>query len=222
MLDHRDVLLTVRKQVRTVQVASTGVTTLAATGTGFTRAAGSFIDDGFTHGMEVVPAGFGDNGIRIISSVSEQTITLMDADVDPRPEEAADAGRSLTVGIPPLQAWENVGIDPPDDRWFVEEDYIPGPSTYMSATEKGIVQHQPMYVLRLYGIADIGVTAIFEVSGSILKMFPPHLALTLSDGNHIRVRGNPAPYRGQVLPGEAGRARVAITIPLWAQTVNPI
>lgn len=219
MLNHRTVVKALRARLLTVVVVTTGDTALASTGNGYTRAAGSFITDGFTRGMEVVPAGFANNDPAVIKTVSDLEITTFQ---DGRPIEAAAAGRSLTVGIPEIRGWENVEMKPIDSRWYIEEDYLPGPSRYISAVRRGLVMHQPTYVLRVSGLAGLSISALYDVSGSILEVFPPLLALELPDGNHIRVRGDQAPYKGQVYPGEAGRAGIVITIPLWAQTINPI
>jgi hypothetical protein len=62
--------LALRGRVLTLSVATTGTTSLAATATGYTRAAGSFVTDGFKPGMEVLAAGFatsGNNGYKIRS-----------------------------------------------------------------------------------------------------------------------------------------------------------
>lgn len=57
--------------------ADTGVTTISATATGFSRAAGDFTVDGFLVGMAVVSSGFagaGYNGISIITAVDALTM----------------------------------------------------------------------------------------------------------------------------------------------------
>lgn len=57
--------------------ADTGVTTISATATGFSRASGSFLTDGFAVGQTVVSTGFagsGFNGKSIVTSVSALTM----------------------------------------------------------------------------------------------------------------------------------------------------
>ena len=58
--------------------ATTGTTTLDATGTGFSRASGSFVTDGFEVGQMVVSSGFaasGFNGFSVITAVDALTMT---------------------------------------------------------------------------------------------------------------------------------------------------
>lgn len=218
MLNNLQVLLTLRGKLVALQFAGTGVQTLTATANGFTRAAGSFVTDGFVTGMEVVPAGFADNTPGIVQKVQPLILTLAKV----RTAEPAAAGRSLTVGIPVLREWENMRMVPEDDRWYIEEDYLPGPSAQVTGGIGGELEHLPMYVLRLAGLASIGVTALYKIADAILAAFPPRDAMALPDGTVLRVRHDTAPYRGQVLPGEAGKAEIVITIPLWARTFNPI
>lgn len=218
-MDHLEALLALRGRLLATVVATTGVTTLTATGTGYTRATGSFITDGFRVGMEVVPSGFADNSPGVIQSLTDLEIVLMN-DRDP---EGAAANRSLTVGIPQLRGWENFEVKPLDGRWFVEEDYIPGPRNRVGVMRSGPYEHLPQYIVRLSGLSDTGVTALYTVAQEILDQFPPGDAFSMADGQPLRVASSPAPSRGQVLPGlDSGRAEIVITIPLWKRTHNPI
>lgn len=217
MLDHLDVLLTIRKQLVTATAASTGLVTLTSTGNGFTRGAGSFVEDGFRTGMEVVPSGFIDQTPAIIASVTLDTIVLE----SPRTSEPAILGK-LSVGIPPIRAWENVNeADIQDGRWYIDEDYIPGPSSQVTTGVNGEIHHLPIYVIRLVGLTGKGAGALFNVSSAVLWNFLPRAAFPLSDGRPLRVRSDPAPDRGQIIPSE-GRATIVITIPFWTRTINPI
>lgn len=78
-----------------------GVTAVAGAGAGFsefTRAAGSFVTDGFTVGESVVSSGFtngANNGTWAISSVAETVLTVIDA-ADAMVDEVGDAGNILT------------------------------------------------------------------------------------------------------------------------------
>ena len=74
MIDHHDVLLKCRNRLLTTQVATTGTTTLVATANGFTRPSGDFVADGFVSGMEVKPAGFADNSVGLISTVTANAL----------------------------------------------------------------------------------------------------------------------------------------------------
>lgn len=218
MIDNYAALLALRGRLRDLLVSSTGVTTLGSTTTSFTRPTGSFVSDGFVAGMEVVPSGFADNTPVVINSVTALSMTLD----KPRTAEADAAGRSLTVGIPPIRAWENVKVDTPVGRWYIDEDYIPGPVARITASFNGEYETVPMYVVRLSGLAGRSVGALYKVADAILRLFRPDLNFVLPDGTNLRVQSDPAPYRGQVLPGEAGHADIVITIPLRARTRYPI
>lgn len=70
---------------------NSSIATLAATTTGFTRASGSFITDGFVNGMWLTPSGFSDNQISLITNVTALAITV----AEPRLAEGSAAGRNL-------------------------------------------------------------------------------------------------------------------------------
>ena len=217
MLDEHLTLLALRNRLLTVEFSSTGTVTLAATGNGFTRATGSFVTDGLAKGMEVTPVGFTDNTVGVIQSVTALTITLKNA----RPVEAASSGRSLSVKIPELRAWENESLSPNNERWHLEEEYISGPNVQDTIGALGHMSHNPIYINKIYGLPDVGAQALYKMAGAILDVFQPRLALTLSNGTVVRVRAMPAPERGQVLYDD-GNPVVVVTIPLWARTQNSI
>jgi len=218
MLDHQELLLALRTRLLTTEIATTGATALAATGTGYTRAAGSFVADGFVHGMEVLPSGFSANDIGIIKTVEAQTITTY----DPRTAEGADSGRSLTVGIPLLRGWENLAMERIARRWYIDEDYLPGTPIRIGIGAKSFMEDQPAYVLRVEGLPGIGTEAMFTVTQGILDLFPPTLAIILAGGHIVYVRSDVAPYREQMVSRVAGTVEIVITIPLVVRTSNPI
>ena len=217
MLDDHLTLLALRNRLLTVDFASTGAVTLAATGNGFTRATGSFVTDGLAKGMEVTPTGFTDNSVGVIQSVTATTITLKNA----RPVQAAGSGRTLSVKIPELRAWENESLATNNERWSLEEDYISGPNNQDTMGPLGTMSHYPTYIRRVYGLPDVGAQALYKMAGAILDVFQPRLGLTLSNGTIVRVRAQPAPERGQVLYDD-GNPLIVVTIPLWARTQNTI
>jgi hypothetical protein len=213
-------LLLLRARLLDIVAVATGNISLAATATGFTRAAGSFVADGFKQGMEVVPAGFGDNTPAIVNSVTANEIRTIGG----RPVEAAAANRSLTVGIPPLRGWENRELTPLSNRWYIEEDYLPGAGNRIGVTRRSPIEYLPTYVIRLSGLAGHSVTALYTVAQAILDSFKPLTVFPMSDGHAMVVRGDPAPYRGQLLTSaeDPGRAEIVITIPLIKRSPNLI
>lgn len=221
MVDDLVNLLALRARLETLVVATTGTTTLGADADGFTRSAGSFVDDGFRVGMEVVPSGFTDNTPGIIESVSDLALGIRDG----RTVEVAASGRSLTVGLPVGRAWENVNYVPTPGEWYVDEDYLPGPGSVETfGGTGGDMQVEPMYVLTLNGMSGDGAGALYRVATAILHLFPPRLALPVATGDVLRVRSDVAPTRGQLRldPVNPARALVTVTIPLWMRTANTI
>lgn len=214
MVDHFLLLGALRARLKELEVATTGTTTLGSSADGYTRSAGSFITDGFRVGMEVTPSGFVSNDTPGI--ITEVFALLMEIEGG-LTVEAEAPGRSLVVGLPEKRAWENMAFTPKDGRWYIEEDYIPGPSSGVAFKE---LQVDPTYVLRLYGISDRGVGALYKVAGEILALFAPHSTMLASDGHILRVKGDPAPDFGKALPEGASHVMTVINVPLWVRTAN--
>lgn len=214
MIKHVHILTALRARLLSLLVVDTGSVVLGATESGYTRSEGSFILDGFREGMEVVPEGFDHTIPAVITRVDDLSMDVSFAHAV-SPEVA---GRRLYVGLPPDRAWENTVHEPTDGRWYVEEDYIPGPSGLATGLDLDL---EPAYVLRLYGIAGVGTGAISEVGDAIVGLFPAGSWFPADDGVHtVHIRLNPAPYRGQVVSETASHALTVITVPLWVRTRN--
>src|SRR5690242_16227481 len=107
-LDLLAVHLALRNRALAVSVTTTGLTSLAATTTGYTRVAGSFIADGFQVGMELLAAGFagtGNAGYKVVLGVSAGTLTVRSLPDATMATEAATGDEILTVGLPILRAY---------------------------------------------------------------------------------------------------------------------
>jgi hypothetical protein len=75
---------------------NTGSISMSATATGYARASGDFVDDGFTVGMWIDASGFAtaaNNGRSVITAVDATTITVTKS--TPTVAEAAGSGRAL-------------------------------------------------------------------------------------------------------------------------------
>lgn len=193
-------------------------TGLAATATGYTRTAGSFLTDGFAPGMEVTPAGFAANPVSVITAVNATTLTVKDA----RAVEAVATGRSLSVALPVGRAWENRAYDPTTGSPWIEEDYLPGPMRQTTIGPRGTLEATPQYVVKVYGSAGTGVGGLYGYADALLTLFAPRTSMTLTNGDVLRVRTDPAPYRSQLQQVEPGWAAVVVTIPLRLETANAI
>lgn len=132
--------------------------------------------------------------------------------------------RLLTAdGIPgsSQRSWENKDFTPTAGTTFLAEQYVPGPTTLLTTTARGVIECRGLYVVTWGGIANSGITAIRTGVDSILAVFPPGTTITtLANGDVLRVRGNPAPYAGQIIQNDAGRAACTITIPFVVLSTN--
>lgn len=217
MIDEVAIQLALRSKLATLTVATTGTTTLAATTSGYTRAAGSFLDDGFAVGMEVTPTGFTSNTPRVITAVSALSMTV-NATLT---AQAAAGGRSLTVGLPSQRAWENVAFQPTAGVPWVREEFLPGPTQQVTIGPGGDLEVTPMYAIHVNVKDDTGLTAKRYVQ-ALRVLFAPRTQIPLSNGDTIRVRGDTGPYAGQLLQSQPGFAVQPFTVPLRLRSPNVI
>jgi hypothetical protein len=218
LISHEALQLGLRTKALTLSVATTGSTTLSATSTGYARASGSFVTDGFKPGMELSASGFttaANNGVHVIVAVSALAIQCEDTAT-----EAAASGRTLSVGLPSRVAWENVAFDPPAGAPWVEEQLVPAPSRLLSVS-RGTVETTALYNLLIYTPEDVGVGAANGYADALIVLFAPLTDITLSTGHVARVRTDTGPYRGQMIRRKPGWVTVPVTFPLFVYTSNP-
>jgi uncharacterized protein DUF4128 len=212
-LDTNAAVSALRARAMTLSVATTGAATLSATATGYARTTGSFIADGIMVGMEVVPGGFTQTDPGFVTEVSALALRISGG----RAVQAAGAGRTLSVGLPPHRAWENETFKPIDGRWHVEEDSIPGDTRVLAFGTGAPMDEDPQYRLKLFSPAGWGSEAITRVADALLALYAPRTVFTLAGGDALRVRDNPAPFRSRLGVSE-GRAMIAVTVPLRVRT----
>ena len=217
-VDHTIMQAAMRTHALTLSVCTTGSVTLAATTTGYTRAVGSFLTDLFAVGMEIVPGGFTSNPTSTITAVSAGAMTVKDA----RTAEGAAAGKTLTVGLPASRAFENANFTPVTGVPYVEENYLPGPSSQVTIGPLGELEIFPMYSLKVNVPTLTGINADGRYADALLSLFTPRTAITLSNGDVLRVRTDTGPYRGQRLPSAPGFSVIPVTIPFRLRTANSI
>jgi hypothetical protein len=188
--------------------------TLSATTTGYARASGSFITDGFAVGQEITTAGFDANAVAVITALSA---TAMRIDTTIAAESAA-SGRSIRALLPVGRALENVKFDPSPDRPWIQEQYVPATTTRRTtASNGGHADETGFYIVTYYGLAGKGSAAILRVTDAIVALFTS--GTTVTDGtNAIEVTGFPGPNGGQVIEQDDGYARRVVEIPWRAHT----
>jgi hypothetical protein len=210
--------LALRNRALSLVVCTTGSTSLSATATGYARAAGSFLTDGFYVGMEILTAGFAANGYRVLRGVTASALTT-----NPVPAvESAAGGRTISVGLPALRAWENVTFDPTVGRPYLEEDFVPATERLLSAPAAGgEVEETGLYALKWYGIAGTDILALRTSVHALKALFTPGTKMTA--GSHVvRVRTDTGPQTGQILPLTGGWSVLTLAIPWWALSTNTI
>ena len=196
-------------------VTSTG--SFGSSAEGYTRTVGSFVADGFERAMEIVPSGFAQTSVGVVSAVTALVLHIEGG----RAVDAEAPGRTLSSGLPAARAWENARFDPKGKKWYMEEDYVPGVSAVKSGGgPHALVDTDPLYVLRLYSPLQTGIAAPYRLASALLRHFAPRTPIALADGNVIRVSGNPSPYRGQLMERGA-YAVTTLTIPTEIQTTTP-
>lgn len=234
MVDEDALTLACRNRALSLVVCTTGAQALSATATGYARASGSFLTDGFRDGMEFSAAGFatsGNNGVRVIESVSALSITTKgDAGrypsegigAIPQPTaEAPAAARTLLVGAPIGRAFDNKKFTPVAGRPYIEEDFVPGTSTLLGSKNGGYVYEEGLYIWKWYGLEGKGEGGIRRPANAIKALFAPGTVL-FANGIPVRVRGDASVKTSQILPQTNGWAICTATIPWRAETINTV
>lgn len=219
MIDHFGMHLAMRARALTLSVVTTGSTSLSATSTGYERASGSFLTDGFAPGMEVTGTSFSNaanNAAKTITAVTATALTC------PGCVTETAGTRTLSVGLPSTRVWENLvpATAPTVTDPYVLEQYLPGPAARVTVGSDGQLEVEPLYVLSIYGVANTDVAALRQYVDALLLHFAPDTVLTLSNGDLVRVRGNPAPFAGQLLRREdaPGWVVASVNIPFRCRT----
>lgn len=218
-ISHSAIQLAARNQALALEVVTTGSVSLSASSTGYARASGSFLTDGFRVGMEVAGSGFSNGENNAAKTITN--VTALAVSCDGCVTEGTGT-RTLTVGLPANRAWENLDLTPTVGEPYVQEQYLPGPMSQVTVGPYGELELLPLYVLSIYVVAKTGMLAPAAYADALLNLFTPRTELTLASGDVVRVRGDVSPYRGQLIQDESGWATLPVTIPLRCRTANTI
>lgn len=222
MIAHSAYQAACRARAKTLSVCTTGSISMSATASGYVRAAGSFLTDGFAVGMELAASSFSkaaNNGAKPITAISADGRTISCPGCV---AEASAAGRVLAVGLPLTRRYMNVGVDTEQGVPYVDEQYIPGPSKVVTLGPFGEIELTPMYSMAFSVPEGTGEEAASAYQTAFLTLFAPKTAMALSSGEALRVRSDVSPFPSQLLRGEPGFAVQTATIPLWIRTPNSI
>lgn len=227
--------LACRTRLLDLVVCTTGtLDDLSVTATGFTRASGSFLDDGFAPGMELRASGFaGDtDGLALVRHVSATELAVdayrldtgrtwarHDRTLTP---DGTGPGRSLTVGLPTLRAWEGLHAEPIDGVPWLEESLVYGPTGRPGFLGSGSIVADPMYQIVLHQLADRGIGATDRLVSALLRAFAPGQGLSLPHGRVVRIRTDTGPYTARLGRLRPGFLTTSVTFPLRTYTPQPV
>jgi hypothetical protein len=199
-------LLSLTKAVNTTPVS--------VTRSGYTRATGSFLEDGFAPGDEVTATEFAlrsNNTSGVVSSVTDTLLQLRDVTLA---TEAVGVG-ILGVRTPSRVAWEGTEFDPEVGWPYLRESYRPGTRTVRSLGTKALLRHEIIWLVDcFYPALGKGTTGINGMAQAVMDKYPPGLQVT----HDMYVRTS---YPFGVLTKD-GWQHIPVTIRLTAHTTNSI
>ena len=223
MLNHLSSQKALRTRLRDLSVATTGTTSLAATSTGYSRAAGSFVTDGFHPGMEVLVSGFATAGLNGYKVLTEVTATTLKIDGGNSATESASGNELIVCGLPEKQVWENTSLTPTVGRPYIEEEYVPGPFRTVSfPAQSGSTEERVDYFVRWYFLPNYGMGAVRTCLDAVVALFAPGTTITTGASQVLRVRTQVAPRASQIIRLDSGWMVSTIQIALEAETTNVV
>lgn len=218
MIDTTSATLAFRNRALTLSVVTTGSTTLSATTTGYARTTGSFVTDGFLPGMEITPTGFATNTVDVLTEVTALALTTASA----RTAETAASGRTISVGLPANQAWDNVALDPPSGRPYLTEELVPATNSLITLpASTGTLEETGLYVLTWYGLSDKGAGSIRKCVDALKALFSPGTTV-IAGSDVIHVRTDTSARTSQLIPQGNGWTACVLTVPWKTRTANAI
>lgn len=130
--------------------------------------------------------------------------------------------------LPTAREMENVPFTPPAAA-YAEEDFVPATNRLISVTKtNGTAIITGLYVLRWFGEAGVGTSAMHAGLHALLARFSIGLGITATDGSVIIIgsyegqnRGpNMGPQQSQIVNLDNGRPVCTVKIPFWLTSVN--
>ncbi len=215
MLNLADVRDAMRARLTATVLATTGLVTLVATTTGYTRSTGSFLTDGFRVGMPITPTGFTANPSDVIETVSALAITTKGT----RTAQAAGASRALVATLPLNRAFDGELLVPVAGAWSLREEFVPAtPQTITSAPNGGLTINQGLYFATFYAPDVYGNDALDAMTQRVLERFASGTQLD-ANGVVMWVPNVPGPAPGQTLASDTpGIKYKQLRLPWTAQS----
>lgn len=231
MINHLQILYAIRTKLLTLSVCTTGSVQISATQSGglsgYARASGSFLTDGFAIGQEITASGFGtaaNSGLSVITDISPDGLSLKVSKTPATIVEAAGA-RTLAVVLPSTRVWTQKPLAPSailPGVPFLEEGYVRGSAKLQTVGPSGRIFALPLYLVRFYAADNVGLEALSKYADAVLSLFAPKTAFALTNGDTVRVRGDLAPYAEEIFPDQPGWSVLPVHVPLFVETTNAL
>ncbi|GEM_PF-3454509 len=125
---------------------------IAATATGYQRASGSFLNDGFLVGDTIQPAGFAASQAAIILAVSAKVLVVDHAVT----AEPAGASVRLTATIPERRKFEGQPFLKPKDKPWLRAALRPAGAPLVAWGTGGLLRHHGSFLVELFEPVDSG------------------------------------------------------------------
>lgn len=144
---------------------------IGATATGYVRAAGSFLADGFGVGDTVRPSGFADQTLARVLAVSD-AVLVVDRDVTP---ESAGAAVVLDVVLPARRRFEGQPFARPKDQPWLRAALRPQASPLVAFGSGGVIRYQGAFLVELAEPVDAGrgLARAERLAGALRRQFRP-------------------------------------------------
>jgi len=127
----------------------------------------------------------------------------------------------ILSALPATRVWENDTLVPAQGVEYVQETFLPNGRMKLGLTVDGVVQDDFLYVLTWYGLAGSGTHGLNASLYGVLDLVHPGTTI-VTGSTVIRVKGNPKPFRSQILNPvtQPGRAVASVTIPVRVYSQN--
>jgi hypothetical protein len=219
----RDVRAALRQLLATVIQATVTATNLSVTGTGYTRAAGSFLADGFLPGAELRASGFGkagNNGTAQLLAVSATTLTVDTAQRPvPLSAESAGATATLAIAMPAASVLEGTPTPPPKATAPHWRDFVlraPESSRRVSVGVGARRRHRGIYQITLfYPLTDAGPGAAEAMADAVRQVLEANE--TLLYNQRLITLSNPSVASGGT---DAPWFHVPVSVRYYTDTVS--
>lgn len=115
-----------------------------------------------------------------------------------------------------LRQWEGTRLDPAADDLYIREALILGQSS--AEDEGGLIETSGIYQLDVVGPVRGGTKPIDDLAESLCASFPIHSRFADASGFQVEIAGT---QTGPILPTDAGRQYVPVSIAFRAYHLNP-